>query len=166
MSKNTIIKITTLLFCIISCMFVFVGCSQNPASTIEDTVQQDSITTRVMFGKKYYYLGYENYTKNEYYTFYSDGTATYTHIMQDGNTVTFHQVINFNWAYAGEGDCILVHNGTDILKGAQDDAFGFGRVMHLSNSVVYWTASGENTYYVCEDFISKLTNYGSLNKSN
>ncbi len=151
------------------CIFSFIGCgkSKDNANNNDDTqtnICEDVIENRVMLGKKYYSLGYMNYTKNEYYTINEDGTATYTHIMQDGDKITFHQEINFRWNYAGNSECILVHNGTKMIKGEQDDAFGISRVIHLSKAIIYWSTSGENTYFICEDYVSEIPNYSKLIK--
>ncbi len=167
MLMNKIIKKIMLALIIVVCIFTCYSCKQNNQTVVNDAIVQeepttDSISSRLLFDKKYYSLGYNGYTENEYYTFKSDGTATYTHIMKTGNTTTFHQEINFKWSYAGEGDCIMIHNGTKMIKGNQDDAFGFSRVMHVANDVIYWTASGENTYFICEDFISQIPNYAKL----
>ncbi len=147
---------------VLGCSIFFSGCTQGKANAVTDAVAQDEIRDRITFDKKYYYLGYDGYAENEYYTFNNDGSASYTHVTKNGSTVTFHQVINFKWTYAGDGNCILIHNGTEIVKGAQDDAFGISRVMHVAKDVAYWSASGENTYFICEDFVSQIPNYGKL----
>ncbi len=133
-----------------------------PANEPTDALCEDNIKDRVVFGKKYYYLGNECWTELEYYAFNENQTATYTHIMKENETVTFHQVINFKWTYAGDGQCILIHNGTKMIKGNQDDAQGFCRVMHLSKDIVYWSVAQKDTYFVCEDFTEKIPKYGKL----
>ncbi len=181
MLKHKKIKIFMLIIAITACLITFISCSNNSSaknedahtnqSAVQDKVEQDiatedSIKNRVSFNKKYYSLGYNTCTKNEYYTFCDDGNACYTHIMQDGENIIFHQEIYFKWSYNGEGDCILLHNGTKMIKGQQDDSFGIARVMHLGKDVVYWSTSGENTYFICEDFISQIPNYAKLIKEN
>ncbi len=171
MKKYKIITIFTVLLAFFACLLIFGGCSKNQVnaendSVVQDSIEQDAMGNRISFGKKYYWLDYNGYTENEYYTFNVDGNATYNHIMKEGQKITFHQVINFKWTYAGEGDCILVHNGTQIIKGTQDDAFGIARVIHVANDAIYWSAFGENTYFVCEDFINQAPNYGKLISNN
>ncbi len=149
-------------------IFVFTGCANNEQSndatdTNEgNTPTVDTVDYRISFGKKYYSLGQSSYTENEYYTFNDDGTATYTHIMKDGDTITYHQVLNFKWTYAGESEYILIHNGTQMLKGTQDEANGFGRVMHVSSNVIYWSSSGENSYFINEDYVGQIEQYGMI----
>ncbi len=63
---------------------------------------------------------------------------------------------------AGDGKCILVHNGTKMIKGTQDDAQGFCRVMHLTKDIVYWSVAQKDTYFICEDFTNKIPKYGKL----
>ncbi len=177
MIKHKKLKIFTLIIAITACLIIFISCSNNKPvkndginsnqaalqdKVEQDTATEDSIKNRVSFNKKYYYLGYGAYTKNEYYTFYDDGNACYTHMMQDGENTTFHQEIHFKWSYNGDGDCILLHNGTKMIKGQQDDSFGIARVMHLGKDVVYWSTTGENTYFICEDFVSQIPNYAKL----
>ncbi len=156
---NLIIK-SILIILATACLFSFCGCELK--NKVTDIVSEDAISDRVNFDKKYYYLGYDGYDKNQFYSFSDDGSAIYTHIMQEGESVTFHQIINFKWTYGGEGNCILMHNGTQIVKGEQDDAFGISRVMHVGKDVVYWSADGQNTYYICEDFTEQIPNYAKL----
>ncbi len=161
MSVNKLFLKTVIALILGVCFCSFVGCN-HANNVITDSVQQDTISDRVSFGKKYFSLGYNGVISTEYYTFNQNGSASYTHIMKEGNDVTFHQIINFKWTYAGDGNCILMHNGTQIVKGTQDDAFGLSRVMHVAKDVVYWSASGENTYFICEDFVSQIPNYAKL----
>ncbi len=165
MKKFTLYKIIALI--LLFAIFTGAGCNEAKSTGAENTPPQiiapsDSVTDRVVLGKKYYSLGYGGYIENEYYTFFEDGTATYTHVMKNGNNVTFHQEINFKYVYSGEGSCVLMHNGTKMIKGEQDDAFGFSRVFQLNKDIIYWSASGENAYFVCEDYVNQLPNYAKL----
>ncbi len=162
-------KLRIAIFCSLALVSILalVSCSSNsnkePTDTIvQEQASEDSIASRVNFSKKYYYLDYDGVVKEQYYTINQDGTASYTHIMKTGENVTFHQQINFKWTYSGEGNCILVHNGTKMIKGEQDDAFGISRVMHVGKDVMFWSASGENTYYICEDYTAQIPDYAKL----
>ncbi len=164
MSKRKFLSLL-LLTILISSLFVLNGCKQSDKKSLKNDVQiydEDKISDRIRFGKKYYSLGYDGYAQNEYYTFNQDNTATYTHIMLTNDKVTFQQEIYYKWTYAGQGECILVHNGTKIIKGEQDDAFGIKWVIHLSKNIIYWSNSGENTYFILEDYISEIPNYAKL----
>ncbi len=162
MKKHSIFIAVLLMITFSFTAIVFCGCTPTQPTMKQETETHDAIDNRVLFNKKYYSLGYDGYTQNEYYTFFDNGTATYTHIMKKGENTTFHQQINFKWTYSGEGECILMHNGTQMIKGEQDDAFGFSRVMHLSKKVIYWSASGENTYFIAEDFVNEIPDYAKL----
>ncbi len=164
MLKRKIFSFLLVASLLLICAFFVCACDKQNQNIVRDAVEQDKISSRISFDKKYFYLGYDGYVSDEYYTFFNDGTATYTHIMKNSGSTTFHQVINFKWTYSGEGDCILIHNGTKMIKGSQDDAFGFSRVMRVSLDVVFWSASGENTYFICEDFTSQIPNYAKLLK--
>ncbi len=173
LNKKIFVKFL-LAISLIACALTLNACADSKEIIAKDTVQdtviqeiatEDSISERVSFGKKYYFLGYDGIVKTEYYTLTDDGAAIYTHIMQAGTNVTFHQEINFKWTYIGEGSCVLIHNGTKMIKGEQDDAFGIARVMKLAKDVIYWSASGENTYYINEDFIAHIPNYAKLIKN-
>ncbi len=167
------IKIITILFSLMTLLtmsIAFTSCNKqnqspqhaSPIVTPQNSVTSDNISNRVAFGKKYYALNHTSFSKNAYYTFNSDGTATYNHIMQEGGNTIYHQVLHFAWTYAGDGKCIMIHNGTQLIKGTQDDVFGFGRVMHLSKDAIYWTASGENSYFINEDFTPNIPNYSKF----
>ncbi len=172
MAKQRKLAFIILIITVLVCIVAVIACTKNEQNEKDDTTLQqnttqttatnDALGSRVAFGKKYYALGYSGYTENEYYVLNEDGSASYNHIMKDGDTVTFHQVINFRWAYKGEGDCILLHNGTHMIKGTQDDVFGICRVMHVNKDVIYWSASGENSYYISEDFIDQIPYYAEM----
>ncbi len=162
MFNKKILKTIIFSFVILICL-LSVGCStQNFNEEVCYDITQDSVESRISFGKKYYYLSYENYIKDEYYLFNDDGSASYTHVMKNNDVITFHQQINFKWTYSGDGNCILLHNGTKMITGKQDDTFGFSRVMRVSKDIAYWSSSGENTYFICEDFVSQIPNYAKL----
>ncbi len=163
--KNKILITLTVVILVIG-IFVFSGCAKNENVENDNNPQQavsnEEWSTQPIFGKKYYYLGYNGYTENEYYTFNENGTASYTHIIKDGENVSYHQEIYFKWILNGNGDYILVQNGTKMHKGTLDETFGFGRVMHVSSDVIYWTASGENSYFVNEDYVGQIEQYGKI----
>lgn len=104
MLHNKIFTKVLLLLMILTCIFGIVGCGEKESPKVNDSVIQDTINNRIQYDKKYYYLGYDGYSKNEYYIFKADGTASYNTTLKDGNTVTFQQQINFKWTYAGEGN--------------------------------------------------------------
>ncbi len=134
--------------------------------TTQTAVNTDDINNRIAFGKKYYSLGYLGYTENEYYTFNEDGSATYDHIMKENDKITYHQILHFVWKYRGDGECVMMHNGTEMVKGTQDDAFGINRVMHVSPDVIYWSTSSDNVYFIREDLTEQIPNYAKLISTN
>lgn len=166
MKNQKIFKLLIFASLLSICLLLVCGCASKPEdvndTVIQEIATEDSIANRIAFDKKYYILSYDGYSKDVYYTFKDDGTATYTHIMQENSNVTFHQEIYFTWTYGGEGDCIMIHNGTKMIVGEQDSALGIGRVMHVSKDVVYWSASGSNSYFVNEDFIDQIENYAKI----
>ncbi len=162
MLNNKLLTKIIIAFFLISCMFAFSGCDKTTQPVAYGTNSQDQMDNRIEFGKKYYSLTYDECNKNEYYVFNSDGSASYNSTIKQGNSVTFQQTVNFKWTYVGEGDCILIHNGTKIIKGTQDDAFGFSRVMRVSKNMLYWSSDGENTYFICESYLNKIPNYGKF----
>ena len=165
MKKHKLFKIVLFASLIFVCLIVSSACKSNDQvndTVIQEIATEDSIANRINFDKKYYSLDYDGYSKDVYYTFKDDGTAIYTHVMKSGDKITFHQEINFKWTYAGEGECIMIHNGTKMLVGEQDEALGIGRVMHVSKDAIYWSSSGSNSYFVCEDFTNKIPNYAKI----
>ncbi len=170
MLKRKLFIKSMIIFVLFLTFFPLVGCAKSQESIAKDTDTQnptieDSINDRISFGKKYYYLGYDNVIETEYYTINENNTATYTHIMKNGDKTTFHQQINFKWTYNGEGECVLIHNGTQMIIGEQDDAFGIARIMHVGKDVIYWSVSGENTYYLSEEYVDNIPYYAKLIKN-
>ncbi len=165
MIKNKLLSIILVTSLIFGCLIVFLGCNKKTETPniVTDTVCEDTLSNRISFDKKYYFLGYTGYTQNEYYTFFENGSATYTHIMKDNDETTYHQELNFKWTYLGDGNLILIHNGTKMIKGTQDDVFGFSREFCVSKDVVYWSSTtSDNTYFISEDFTSQIPSYAKF----
>ena len=151
--------VVILTILIATCLFALCGCNKaTPSNDSSCTVQQDLATDKVAFGKKYYSLDDKGYDKNQYYIFNKDGTATYHVTLTENNKETYKSTINFRWFYAGNGQFLMLHNGTKMELGQNDGVFGFGRVMHTTKCVMHW----DNMYFVSEDCVNSLTNYGKL----
>ena len=154
--------ITTLIFTILVavCLFAMCGCTRKLADTTDNTTCPDTASNRVSFGKKYYALTGNGMDKNQYYQFNENGTAIYSATLEESGKTTFKSTINFKWFYAGEGEFILLHNGTKISTGTQNSAMGIGRTMHTSKCAMYW----DNMYFVCETCANAIPNYAQIVK--
>ncbi len=155
LNKITIMLLVTVL--VATCLMLLCGCANATAST-NDIPQQDGASERVSFGKKYYSLTSVDYDKNQYYQFNEDGTGICNITLEENGKVTYRSVINFKWIYAGEGNFVLLHNGTQMITGKQDDVFGFGRTMRTTKCAMYW----DDMYYVCEDCVNAIPNYAQF----
>ena len=162
--KNKIITILLLTLLVVSCLFVLCSCKDkmpqdNNNQTGGNQTNSQTCENCVVFGKKYYALSANGYNKDQYYTFNKDGTATCNIVIKDDNDKeTFKSTINFKWFDAGNGQLLMLHNGTKILLGEQDAAIGFGRVMHTAKCAIY----EGNSYYILEDCLNSIPNYGKL----
>ncbi len=165
MIKNKLLTIILGIILILGCLLSLCGCNKKAETPtcINGEISKDSLSDRISFDKKYYFLGYNGFTENEYYTFFENGSATYTHIMKDNDKTTYHQELHFKWTYLGDGSLILIHNGTKMIKGSQDDVFGFSRVFCVSKDMVFWSApTSDNTYFILEDFTSQIPSYAKF----
>lgn len=159
MKLNKTVTIIILTILATMCVFALCGCQPKTAPTTENnTICQDVAKDRVSFGKKYYALSGNGMDKDQYYQLNEDGTGRYCIAIKEDGATTFESTINFKWFYAGEGEFILLHNGTQILTGNQDSTLGFGRTMHTSKCAMYW----DNMYYVCEDCANSIPNYAQI----
>ena len=168
--KNKIVTILLLTLLVASCLFVLCSCKNKPPQgannqtngnnqTGGNQTNNQSCENCVVFGKKYYALSADGYNKDQYYKFNKDGTATCNITIKDNNgKETFKSTINFKWFDAGNGQLLMLHNGTKILLGEQDVAIGFGRVMHTAKCAIY----EGNSYYILEDCLNSIPNYGKL----
>ena len=162
--KNKIVIWILLTLVVASCLFALCSCKSKTGqdtNTPTDGNQSSNQTCAncIVFGKKYYALSADGYNKDQYYQFNKDGTATCNiTIKDDDGTETFKSTINFKWFDAGNGDLLMLHNGTKIMLGEQDVAIGFGRVMHTAKCAIY---TG-NSYYISEDCLNAIPNYGKL----
>lgn len=162
--KNKIVTILLLTLLVVSCLFVLCSCKDklpqgNNNQTGGNQTNSQTCENCVVFGKKYYALDAKGYNKHHYYTFHKDGTATCNIVIKDDNDKeTFESTINFKWFDAGNGQLLMLHNGTKILLGEQDAAIGFGRVMHTAKCAIY----EGNSYYILEDCLNSIPNYGKL----
>ena len=154
-----VITCIVLLLLIATCLFALCGCKATANNNCTNcTIQQDVEEDKVSFGKKYYSLDDKGYDKNQYYIFNKDGTATYHVTLTENNKETYKSTINFRWFYAGNGQFLMLHNGTKMDLGQNDGVFGFGRVIHTTKCVMYW----DNMYFVAEDCVNSIPNYGKL----
>ncbi len=146
----------TVLCCLIAsaCLGALCGC----AKTYCDAPQADETQQSISFGKKYYVLQNNGCNKNQYYVFNNDGTATCNITLTNDGVVTYQAVINMRWFDGGNGQYILLHNGTQILQGKQDVVFGFGGVARITECIMQW----DNAYYVCEDCLTTIPNYAQF----
>ncbi len=169
--KNKIVTILLLTLLVASCLFVLCSCKNKPPQDTNNQINGNSQTggnqtnnnqsceNCVVFGKKYYALSADGYNKDQYYKFNKDGTATCNITIKDDNgKETFKSTINFKWFDAGNGQLLMLHNGTKILSGEQDVAIGFGRVMHITKCAIY----SDNAYYISEDCVNAIPNYGKI----
>ncbi|MBQ2894568.1 MAG: hypothetical protein IJB95_03155 [Clostridia bacterium] len=167
--KNKIVIWILLTLVVASCLFALCSCksktgqgANTPTDGNQSNGNQSSNQTcenSIVFGKKYYALSANGYNKDQYYQFNKDGTATCNiTIKDDDGKETFKSTINFKWFDAGNGDLLMLHNGTKIMLGEQDVAIGFGRVMHTAKCAIY---TG-NSYYISEDCLNAIPNYGKL----
>ena len=165
MKPNKTLTIVILIVLATACLFALCACQQKNNTTTNDNncttnenVCQDLAKDRVSFGKKYYALSANGVDKDQYYQFNTDGTGKYCTIIKEDGATTFQSTINFKWFYAGQGEFVMFHNGTQIHTGKQDTAIGFGRTMHTSKCAMYW----DNMYYVSEDCANSIPNYGKI----
>ena len=162
--KNKIITILLLTLLVASCLLVLCSCKDkmpqdNNNQTGGNQTNSQTCENCIVFGKKYYALDANGYNKDQYYKFNKDGTATCNIVIKDDNgKETFESTINFKWFDAGNGQLLMLHNGTKILLGEQDVAIGFGRVMHTAKCAIY----EGNSYYILEDCLNSIPNYGKL----
>lgn len=159
MKQNKLL--TALMITILSllCLLALCGCAKKTTTEQQPTPQTCTTEYPVAFGKKYYALSANGCDKLQYYQFNKDGTAIYNVTIKDSdNNDTFKSTINFKWFYEGNGQFILLHNGTRVTLGKQDTATGFGRVMHTSKCAIYW----ENMYYISEDCVNAIPNYAKM----
>ena len=166
--KNKIVIWILLTLVVASCLFALCSCKSKTgqgANTPTDGNQSSNQTCEncIVFGKKYYALSADGYNKDQYYQFNKDGTAICNiTIKDDDGKETFKSTINFKWFDAGNGQLLMLHNGTKILLGEQDVSIGFGRVMHTAKCAIY----EGNSYYIAEDCVNAIPNYGKILPNN
>lgn len=160
MKQNKLLTALTMAILTLLCLFALCGCAKN--TTTEQQPTPPTCTPceyPIAFGKKYYALSANGCDKLQYYQFNKDGSATYNVTIKDDNDKdTFKSTINFKWFYEGNGQFIMLHNGTKVTLGKQDTAMGFGRVMHTSKCAIYW----DDKYYISEDCVNAIPNYAKL----
>ena len=171
--KNKIVIWMLLALVVASCLFVLCSCKNKTSQGTNNQTggnqtnggQSNTQTCEncVVFGKKYYALSADGYNKDQYYQFNKDGTAICNiTIKDDDGKETFKSTINFKWFDAGNGQLLMLHNGTKILLGEQDVSIGFGRVMHTAKCAIY----EGNSYYIAEDCLNAIPNYGKILPNN
>lgn len=149
--KNQFLLTAVCSLVALACLGVLCGCTK----TYCDVPQADETQQSISFGKKYYVLQNNGCNENQYYVFNKDGTATCDVTLTNGEEITYQAVINMRWFDGGNGQYILLHNGTQILQGKQDVVFGFGGVARITACAMQW----DNAYYVCEDCLTAIPNY-------
>lgn len=163
--KNKIVIWILLTLLVAISLFVLCSCKNkagqdtNTPTGGNQTNDNQTCQNCVVFGKKYYSLSANGINKDQYYQFNKDGTAICSiTIKDDDGKETFKSTINFKWFDAGNGQLLMLHNGTKILSGEQDVAMGFGRVMHTAKCAIYW----DDTYYISEDCVNTIPNYAKI----
>lgn len=147
--------LVTVVLCLVVLLCLGVLCACNEKTPVCDTPQAEERVQKISFDKKYYVLQGDGCNKNQYYVFNKDGTAIYNVTLTSGDDVTFKSVVNLRWFDGGNGQFILLHNGTQVLQGKQDAVFGFGGVARICECAMQW----DNAYYICEDCLNAIPNY-------
>lgn len=150
--------LVTAVCCLIVLVCLGVMCACSPKTPVCNSPQAEENAQNVSFGKKYYVLQGDGCNKNQYYVFSKDGTAIYNVTLSNGDNTTFKSVVNLRWFDSGNGQYVLLHNGTRILQGKQDVVFGFGGVARICACAMQL----DNTYYICEDCLNAIPNYAQF----
>lgn len=154
----------TVLCLLIAMICTLSGCfNADKSPKLINGVSPDNIT----FQKKYYLLDDRtSFEDNDYFIFYEDGTAElrYSNAWDEEATDRVHYTVHLKWIAPAEDTLIVLGNGTtyhDDHTGALDRHY-IRNTLGVTKDILVRTSTDSITYYICEDYIEEIPDYGEI----
>ena len=155
MKKKLIAFLCALIACL-GMLFAFTACDNGLPSTTE------SLT----FGKKYIYDAHvsREAEKQRYYIFNSNGTGQFHYYYADEDQIE-HYTIDFKYTFAdNEKSAVIcfydsVTYASDHTEEKSEGTF-WDTFLGISKNVLTYTGTYGFSYYICEDYLPEIPNYG------